>query len=149
MSFLLRNAPAEHHGWLCSRIEYSPTVQFRALEVVDATGRIRGMVGLDGWTPASVQMCIALETPIAARALLRPSFDWVFNQEGKDVAFALVSSANQEALDFDRSLGFRTVGRLLGAHSKGIDLVILEMRRADCRWLPRAHVAREKVHAHV
>jgi L-amino acid N-acyltransferase YncA len=50
------------------------------------------------------------------------------------VILALVSSNNTEALKLDRHLGFVDKAYIEDAHLDG-DLVILAMRRENCRWL--------------
>lgn len=131
----MRRAPQEHHGWLCSRLDFSPTILFHAIEVVDASGRILAMVGYDGWTRNSVQVLMAIDSPAAARALIRPAFEYPFLQEGRGVLHAFVSSRNTESLRITRKLGFRELCRMKDAHSVGIDVVALELRREDCRWI--------------
>ena len=130
-------APAEHFGWLCSRTGYVPTPMFQAIEAMDSKGEIRGMVGYDSFTPNSVQMSIAVDSMIAVRALAVPAFDYAFNQLGKSLSIGIVSSRNGEALTLNAWLGYQETYRIRDAHSDGIDLVILELRRADCRWLKK------------
>lgn len=132
---IVRQAPPEHLPWLLARIRYAPTADVRALEAVGSDGRIGGMVGLDAWRPGSVQMHVAIERPEFARVLVRPVFDWVFNQAGCAAALGMVPSNRPEGVLMAERLGFRLVHRVLGGWARGIDLLIFEMRRADCRWL--------------
>jgi hypothetical protein len=69
---IVRAAIPEHFAWLCQRIGYSPTAEFRAIEAVDAAGAIHGMVGYDLWTEGSVWMHVALENPAALRSIVGP-----------------------------------------------------------------------------
>jgi L-amino acid N-acyltransferase YncA len=128
-------APPEHFGWLLSRTGGCATHCFRALEAVDAKGQIKGMVGYDCWTPNSVQISVALDSPVVARSLLRRAFQYPFVECNRQMLWAVISSRNSEALKLDAHLGFVETHRIREGHSPGIDLVLMEMRRADCRWL--------------
>lgn len=133
----VRHAPAEHHGFLLSKIGYQPSRLFQAIEAMDPdTGRLWGMVGYDWFTKNSVQMHVLLSQPIVARTLLRPAFEYAFSPKylGKKLALGIVSSENKKALDFDTSMGFREVYRVRDGISDGVDNVLLEMRREECRW---------------
>jgi RimJ/RimL family protein N-acetyltransferase len=123
--------------WLLERIQYAPTAGARAIEAVDAAGRIRGMVAFDGWTESAAHMHVALESPIAARALLRVVFRYLFLDTGRSIAIGVVPSHNARALAFDKRLGFREVHRIEDGWAPGDDLVILEMRRTECRFIPQ------------
>lgn len=135
MSYAVRVAPSEHFEWLCERVGCSPTPAFQAIEVIDRNGKILGMSGYDFWTPNSVQMSVALGSHIAGRALLRLAFEYPFVQQNRGLVIAYVSAKNSEALRLDASLGFRETHRIVDGHSMGVDLVLLEMRKHECRWI--------------
>jgi RimJ/RimL family protein N-acetyltransferase len=66
--------------------------------------------------------------------LLWAAFDYPFNSLKVKVILATVASTNEEALKLDRHLGFVDKAYIEDAHMDG-DLVILAMRRENCRWL--------------
>ena len=136
---MIRVAPPEHYAWLAQRADVDVGPRFRAIESVDESGRILGMVGYDGWTASAGCMHIALEFPGAFRALLRPAFECLFLDEprgaGKRVAVCQVLSTNSRSLGLVRHVGFREVFRGQGWWAQGVDLVWFEMRREECRWL--------------
>ena len=70
------------------------------------------------------------------REFIRTVFDYVFRQLNCKVVVGPVSSANEDALRFDRHLGFSEVGRIVDGAPNG-DLVLLKMAKADCRWLEK------------
>lgn len=70
--------------------------------------------------------------------ILREAFEFPFLVCDLEVVFGLVDSTNEKALSFDKKLGFREFYRIPHAGIDG-DLVMLEMRRADCRWLRKPH----------
>ena len=129
----------EDFEWIRSRTGCAVGKGFRAIAAKDGD-RTLGMVGFDGWwgdpgKGGSVQMHVAIDVPISVRKLARAAFDYVFNQAGKSVAIGVVPSHNARALKFDLWLGFREVHRVVDGWAPGDDMVFLEMRRADCRWL--------------
>lgn len=69
-----------------------------------------------------------------SKDLLWAAFDYPFNKLKVKVILAAVSSNNEEALKLDRHLGFVDKAYIEDAHTDG-DLVILAMRRENCRWL--------------
>jgi RimJ/RimL family protein N-acetyltransferase len=69
-----------------------------------------------------------------SKDLLWACFDYPFNKLGVKVILATVASTNEEALRLDRHLGFIDKAYIEDAHTDG-DLVILAMRRENCRWL--------------
>jgi hypothetical protein len=113
-----------------------PSPQFRAIEAVDATGRIHAMTGFDGWTENSAGILIAIDTPAALRSLLTPTFEYVFNQCGKGLAIATVRGTNARSLKLTKHVGFTETHRIKDAVRIGEDLVLFEMRREECRYLP-------------
>lgn len=134
----MRQAPAEHYGWLLSRVGCASTPDFRALEAVDErTGRILGMVGYDLWTPKAVHMHCA-GSPAALRALVKengcPAFRYPFELQGRQVVLVAIHVGNRKSSRLVAHLGFR-----LEAAIPAAEVSIWSMRREDCRWL---HVAR-------
>lgn len=133
---LVRAAHPSHYPWLCQRVGCAPTAWFKAIEAVDGE-RILAMVGYDRWCRGSVEMCMAADDVRAVLPLRRPAFSYPFEQAGVDVAWGRVRSDNEKALRLDRALGFREVFRGEGWIAPGVDAVIVEMRRDECRWLRR------------
>ena len=130
----VRAASPMEFVWLKDRTECALSPTFRAILAEDNTG-IRGMVGFDGWTANAAQMHVCLESPGALRALLRPAFSYLFHEAGRNIALGLVPSHNDAALRFDKHIGFRETYRVKDGWAPGDDMVLLEMRRDECRWL--------------
>ena len=138
MRLVVQAAPMNHLAWLAERAGCVLTADFRAIEAVDARGSIRGMVGFHHWTPNAVVMDVAVATPAAVRALLRPAFSYPFEQMGVGLALCAVASNNARALKFVGSLGFEEKCSMRDAFGPGVDLVWHELRRQNCRWLRKA-----------
>lgn len=98
-------------------------------------GQIQAVVGFSNIQDKSCCMHNAATSDNwISKDLLWASFDYPFNKLGVKVILAVVSSNNEEALKLNRHLGFVDKAYIEDAHADG-DLVILTMRREDCRWL--------------
>lgn len=105
------------------------------IKAVDSQGRIRGTVFYAEWTETSVQAHMAVDTPIAWRALLPEVFRYPFVQCGRRLLMGTIAGDNRKSLILARHLGFEVTYRIRDAKAVGVDLVLVEMRREDCRWL--------------
>ncbi len=135
MSLLVRDAPIEHFGWMFQRAQCAFTVNFKAIEALDGRGQIVGMTGFDMWTYNSVQIYIALRSRAALRALIYPTFQYVFDQLGLGVALATIRATNERSLALAKHAGFVEIYRVKDGIAPGEDTVHLEMRKENCRWL--------------
>jgi RimJ/RimL family protein N-acetyltransferase len=136
---LVRPAPPEHFAWIETRAHVVISASFRAMEAVDAQGRILAMVGFDGWTPSSVMLHVALEHPAALRHILRPALGLVFDPAPAGCGLRLINATvlgnNARSLRLVRHLGFRETHRIRDGWDVGVDIVLFEMRRRDCRYV--------------
>lgn len=98
-------------------------------------GDIKAVVAYDNIMDKSCMMHTAAIVPNwISKDLLWAAFDYPFNKLKVKVILASVASTNEEALKLDRHLGFVDKAYIEDAHVDG-DLVILAMRRENCRWL--------------
>jgi hypothetical protein len=100
---------------------------------VDARGLVKAAVVYDGWTKNACEAHVCIDSPVAGRALLPHALVYPFQHVG--VLLGSVPASNQRALRLDKHLGFREVGRVKDGWDSGVDLVRLELRREDCRFL--------------
>lgn len=128
-------------AWLTERTGLRPATDCQAIEAVDADGRTRGMVAFEGWTANAVIAHVALDSVGAGRALLRPAFAYPFTEAGRGMLLGLVPGDNRKSLNLARRLGFRETHRIVDGWKTGADLVLFEMRRAECAWLKQARKA--------
>jgi RimJ/RimL family protein N-acetyltransferase len=136
----VRAQAARDLRWVEERTGCVLTRNARGVEVVDAGGRVVGMVAFDAWTPASAQAHMAVEFAAAWRSLLPAAFEYVFNEAGRDVLLGVIASSNARALKFTERVGFREQHRIRDGWAKDEDLVLLELRKAHCRYLRREQI---------
>jgi hypothetical protein len=134
--------------WIMSRLDsvFSPD---RAVTIANFDGdQVLGGFVLENYTGASMLVHMAGSGPgWCSRELLAVTFDYAFNQVGVTCLLAPVSSGNAAAMSQDLRGGFRVAARVPDIYPDG-DLVLLQMRREDCRWLRlrlREHVSNRRV----
>ena len=127
----------EEYEWLVERSGCDITPGFKAIKVVDAKGKIHGMVGYGNWTANAVVLTIALDNPAALREVLKWGFRYPFEQCGRGIALAMVRGKNKRSLSLCNKVGFREVYRVKDGIDIGEDMVMFQMRREDCRYIAR------------
>jgi hypothetical protein len=132
---IVQAAPWMHFGWIVERAGLFPSVNFKAIEAVDRDGKIAGMIGYDAWTENSVVMSIALENPACFRSLVKPAFEYPFVQAKRGVAMCTIRASNTRSLELTKHTGFIEAYRIRDGIKVGEDLIVMEMRREDCRWI--------------
>lgn len=98
-------------------------------------GKLLGGVIFTGYCGASICIHVAGFDPHwINKSMLWITFDYPFNQLGVKKLIGQVPSSNLKALEFDKKLGFKEEARISDVFPDG-DLIVLSMRREDCRWL--------------
>lgn len=105
-----------------------------------AHGELLGGVVFSNWTRQSIGIHSAGFWPNwVNRDLLWCVFNYPFNQLGVSNIIGQVAADNAPALKFNFNLGFREVARVpdvfQGPFGKGIECVVMQMHRPDCRFL--------------
>lgn len=105
---------------------------------VDAHGELLGGVLLTGYNRnGSIALHMAGFAPNwADRKLISAVFSYCFDNLNLKKVFALVPSDNAKALEIDRRLGFKDEVVVPDVFADA-DLVVMSMRRDECRWLRR------------
>lgn len=116
---------------------YSPSKRAKGIVILEAES-IGACVLFDHWTIASVQVHVygpslkALFSP----AFLREIFAFPFVTGGRSVLVAVTPAHQHGSLAVSSWLGFREVTRIKDGWDIGIDMVVKQLRREDCRFLP-------------
>jgi hypothetical protein len=99
------------------------------------------MVIYDGWTPNAVQVHVYSVGPryLFDKHFLREVFWYPFVQCNKGKLFVVTPASSKESLAVSRALGFRETYRMKDGWDVGVDMVLKEMRKEDCRWIKRTH----------
>ncbi len=103
---------------------------------VDATGKMAGICVFDTWSRGSVQVHIWITNPFAIKAgFLTEISNYAFGLGGVESLIGLIPADNEKALNFDEKIGFTEVYRVKDGHAPGVDTVVMQMLKEDCRWL--------------
>lgn len=70
-----------------------------------------------------------------SRDLLWACFYYPFVQLGCEYIFGQVPDDNPRALALNHHLGYREIARIPDVYDNGAGLIVIRMRRADCRYL--------------
>jgi RimJ/RimL family protein N-acetyltransferase len=130
-------ATEKHVQWITERIHLLKVEDAKGIAAESDSGKILGVCMMDTWQEGSVQIHIAIDSPVCFRnhTFIREVFDYIFIKANRQVAVGIVNSDNVKALKFDKKLGFTEIGRIKDGHKKGIDTVLLELRRENCIWI--------------
>lgn len=123
-------------GILFDKAGVQPCADMQALVWVNDDQQVEWVVGYTGFVGKTCQMHVVnLVTRRAPRKMLWAAFDYPFNQLNLQTVLGIVNSNNEQAMKFDRHLGFKEILRLEGQHENGGDLVVFAMDKDDCRWI--------------
>lgn len=134
-------ASADGLRWVAERVGCHLTPEARGLVAVDASGRVRGGVVYDCWTPNTAQCHMATETPMAWRCLLPHVFRYPFDEAGRGLLLGSIRGRNAESLAMAKALGFTEHARIPDGYEAGDDLVLVLMKRDECRWVRQKEAA--------
>lgn len=73
------------------------------------------------------------------KAFLFAGFSYPFIQCGFLSMTGIVPADNEDALRFDKHIGWEVVGTRHKAMQGGKDVILMEMLRENCRWLPEEY----------
>lgn len=132
---IARAATLEERNALAQRLGTRISEDARGIVAVDGTGAVRGGVLYDMWTENMVQCHMATDTPMAWRALLPAAFVYPFEHAGRNVLLGVIRASNEASLKMAAALGFTEGYRVKDGYEAGVDLVFVEMRRSECRYL--------------
>lgn len=122
-------------AFINTRVGVPWSSDFRAIGVV-RNDCLMAVVAYNGFTGRTCFMHDAIDDPsVIDRTFVREVFRYPFEVCGVTHILALVDSANQRAMSINSRLGFREVHRMDGAGLDGPDMVLLQLRADDCRFL--------------
>ncbi len=132
--------------YFLAKLDIQPTSDFRGVLHVPSeyTGHAASMdqvgiaVGYCGFIGKTCSMHTVITRPdLMTQKMMREFFEYPFNVCGLECVLALVESTNGPCLKFIKKVGFKEVHRIPNGGLDD-DLIVLQMLRADCRWLDKA-----------
>ena len=121
---------------LLEHVGVQPCGDLQALFWVDEENKIEWVIGYTAFIGKTCQMhMVNLKGGYTPKGLLFGAFDFPFNYLGIEKAIGVLNSLNTKAVEYDKKLGFTEIVRLESMHDDGGDLIVMEMNKADCRWI--------------
>lgn len=124
-------------GWFQLHQRFLRVGDMTGIMAIDMdTNRTVAGVLFDTWTENSCQAHIVIEEPMVLRhGFLEECFNFVFNTANRKMLLGYVSSNNEKAMKFDKHIGFEEVHRIKDGFADGIDIIIYQMLKENCRFI--------------
>lgn len=104
--------------------------------VAERDGKIQAVAVFDSFTVNACNVHMAIENPMVIKyGFLHEIGHYLFNVRDRKRIFGLVPSNNAKAMRLDKHIGMSEIARVPNALAEGIDYVVLEMTREECRWI--------------
>lgn len=128
---MIRAATPSEIAWVCSKL---PLPYSSSMKGVCNEG---AMVVYDSWTPNAAQVHVYSAGPrhLLNREYLTEVFKYGFVQCSKGKLFTVTPAIATESLRVSDALGFREVYRQIDGWDIGVDMIVKEMTRQECRYL--------------
>ena len=108
----------------------------KGVMAVDGEGIPQAICVLDSWSPNSVQIHIWIENAFVLKhGFAEEVFNYVFNTAGRNMIIGVTPSNNPQALKFIKHIGFQEIFRIKDGHAVGVDFVVTEIRKENCRYI--------------
>lgn len=135
MKFVAFN-PFKHLEYVKSVLLVPISDATRGIVAVDDQNTPCAVILLDGWTHNSATCHIAVQKPMALRGLLPEVADYVFNTCQKQMLIGIVEGSHGRARRLNEHMGFKEIYRIKDCYAPGVDQLILQMKKEDCKYLP-------------
>lgn len=120
-------------------LEVRPTMMANTRGIVaqDDNGKTVAICTMDSWSPNSCQMHIWIDNPMVLRRGFREEvFNFVFGEKsGRGKVICVMPSNNEQVIKFNQKMGFTELLRIKDGFDIGVDYVISELNKKDCRYI--------------
>lgn len=122
--------------WIHERAKPEWTNRTKGVVAIGPDGAILAVAVFDTWTFSSGQVHVAIENRLAIRhGFIEECLHYFFNTCDRKVLICTIPTINEKSLRFTKNLGFRDIFVIKDGYDVGVDYVIREMRKDDCRWI--------------
>lgn len=91
---------------------------------------------MDNWTNNSVQCHFMLTTPMLLKhGFLEECFGFIFKNQNVNFVYGLVPANNDKAVKLNTHMGFTVKTRLEEAYDVGVDYLLMQLKRKDCKYI--------------
>tara|TARA_R110000787_G_scaffold151480_4_gene265308 strand:- start:1584 stop:2027 length:444 start_codon:yes stop_codon:yes gene_type:complete len=127
----------EQH-WSLIPDEGRPTLgtDTKGIVALDDGGELVAACVFDTWAFNSCQIHIYIANPFVLKhGFAEEVFDYAFNTCGKGMVIGVTAADNAKALKFIKNIGLQEIFRISDGYKVGVDFVITQLRREDCKWV--------------
>lgn len=98
--------------------------------------KLAAVVGLHDWTDTACWGHWIIEDPFVLRhGFFEAVCDYVFVQLARQKMFGKITAQNVRSLRLAEKVGFTEVARLKDGFKEGVDFIIVELTKDNCRYL--------------
>jgi len=118
---------------------YAATETTRGIVAYDIdTAETLAIFLMDGWTQTAAQVHqVILKTMVIRHGWFEEVARFMYSTAGRKKVYATVPDNHSRALSLNEKIGFEQVARLNDAWDEGVDYLVLEMTRENCKyWVP-------------
>jgi len=121
--------------WLSERAECSHCEDTKGI-VVYRDDQLVGAVAMDSWSYNSCTIHIAIDDMLAFKNNFPEEvFNYIFNTCDKGVVIGVTPADNERALRFNKTVGLVELYRIKDGYEVGVDYVVQELRKENCKYL--------------
>jgi hypothetical protein len=135
--------PARDWRWVNEQVGIKQCEDTGGIMAIDTeTNETVGACIMDNWTQNSVQCHFMIVNPIVLKhKFLECCFDVMFNACGVKYVYGLVPSNNEKAVKLNKHLGFTVKACMEEAFEVGVDYLLFELKRENCRFVNQLEAA--------
>jgi len=124
-------------GWINQQVGILRCEDTDGIMAIDTdTNETVGACIMDNWTQNSVQCHFMISSPLVLKHdFLGCCYDFMFNVKGVKYIYGLVPANNEKAVKLNAHMGFTEKARLEEAYETGVDYLLLELKKENCKYL--------------
>ena len=140
MKVTFRAVTLEDWPWIVERMHLLLCEDMKGIVAVNEDNGLRvGAIVFDHWTHNSVFVHICIDNSMLLRhGFVEEGFEYGFVTADRGKMFAQIDSNNVKSIKICKHLGFREIATLKDSVMDGMDSIILELYREDCKYLSPA-----------
>jgi len=130
-------------GWVNAQVGILQVEDTSGIMAIDTdTNETVGACICDNWTNNSVQSHFMVSSSMVLKhGFVEECFDYIFNACERKYMYGFVPGNNTKALCLNKHMGFTELLRLPEAYADGVDYVVMELKRENCKYLPHTEAA--------
>lgn len=129
--------PYQHLDYVRAVLTVPISTVTKGIIAIDSDNMPCAVCLADGWTHNACTVHHAIQRPMALRGLFREFAGYVFHTAGKKMMIGVVESSHEKALRLNANIGFKEIYRIKDCYADGVDQIIMQLLKEDCRFLAK------------